>query len=129
MSANPPYHNLVFYTGGTPNGFKPSVMLEELGLQYEVEIIDLDRNEQKQPDFLAINPNGKIPALKDGDMRVFESGAIMLYVTDQYDTENQISYRQGTREYYEMLSWLMWQMAGVGPMQGWFFSLFSCVSH
>ncbi len=67
---------------------------------------------------MAINPNGRIPALKDGDLRVFESGSIMLYLTDNYDKDNKISYPNGTPEYYEMLSWVMWQMGGLGPMQG-----------
>ena len=74
---------------------------------------------RKQEDwFIDINPNGRIPALKDGDLRVFESGAIMLYLCDQYDTKHTISYANGTNEYYEMLSWIMWQMGGLGPMQG-----------
>jgi glutathione S-transferase len=68
--------------------------------------------------FLEINPNGRIPALKDGDLRVFETGAIMLYLCDHYDPKNTISYPFGSNEYYEMLSWLMWQMGGLGPMQG-----------
>jgi glutathione S-transferase len=61
-------------------------------------------NEQKEPWFIEINPNGRIPALKDGDLRVFESGAIMLYLTDMYDKEKSFSYQSGTDEYYEMVS-------------------------
>ena len=72
--------------------------------------------------FLDINPNGRIPALKDGDMRVFESGAIMLYLHDHYDPEKKFGYANGSAEYYEMLSWLMFQMGGIGPMQGACFS-------
>lgn len=68
--------------------------------------------------FLKINPNGRIPAIKDGEQRVFESGAIMLYLVDKYDKEKKISYAPGTPDYVEMLSWLMFQMGGVGPMQG-----------
>jgi glutathione S-transferase len=93
-------------------------MLEELGLEYKAETIDISKNTQKEPWFLAINPNGRIPAIKDGDLRVFESGAILLYLTDKYDKENKFTFPQGTDDYYEMLSWVMWQMGGEGPMQG-----------
>ncbi|KIX03072.1 uncharacterized protein Z518_06622 [Rhinocladiella mackenziei CBS 650.93] len=118
MSA-PPYNKLKYYTAGTPNGFKPAIVLEELGLPYEVREINFMTNEQKEAWFIEINPNGRIPALKDSDdFRVFESGAIMLYLTDMYDKERKISYEYGTRDYYEELSWLMFQMAGIGPMQG-----------
>ncbi|KKA18600.1 hypothetical protein T310_7459, partial [Rasamsonia emersonii CBS 393.64] len=65
-----------------------------------------------------INPNGRIPAITDGNQRVFESGAILLYLTDKYDTERRFSYAPGTPEYVEELCWLMWQMGGLGPMQG-----------
>lgn len=68
--------------------------------------------------FLKINPNGRIPAITDGSQRVFESGAILLYLADKYDTERKISYAHGTPEYVEQLSWLMFQMGGLGPMQG-----------
>ncbi|KPI42881.1 Disulfide-bond oxido YfcG [Cyphellophora attinorum] len=118
MSGNPPFHNLTYYTFGTPNGLKPAIVLEELGLQYKVEKVDITKNTQKEQWFLDINPNGRIPALKDGDLRVFETGAIMLYLTDRYDKEGKLNYPQGSREYYEVLSWLMWQMGGLGPMQG-----------
>jgi glutathione S-transferase len=67
---------------------------------------------------LKINPNGRIPAILDGDQRVFESGAIMLYLTEKYDPERKISYAPGSRQYVEQLSWLMFQMGGVGPMMG-----------
>jgi glutathione S-transferase len=117
MSGSPPYHNLTYYTFGTPNGLKPAIVLEELGLQYKVEKVDITTNAQKQPSYLEINPNGRIPALKDGDLRVFETGAIMLYLTDHYDKEQKLNYPAGSREYYEVLSWLMWQMGGLGPMQ------------
>lgn len=117
MSGNPPFHNLTYYTFGTPNGLKPNIVLEELGLQYKKETVDITKNTQKEDWYLAINPNGRIPALKDGDMRVFETGAIMLYLTDHYDKEGKLNYPNGSREYYEVLSWLMWQMGGLGPMQ------------
>jgi glutathione S-transferase len=67
---------------------------------------------------LKINPNGRIPAITDGGQRVFESGAILLYLTDKYDTERKFSYDHGTSEYWEQMSWIMFQMGGVGPMQG-----------
>lgn len=121
--SGPPFNALTLYTVGTPNGLKPAVVLEELGLKYSVVAIDMGKNEQKEPWFLDINPNGRIPALKDGNMRVFESGAIMLYLLDQYDKEKVLGYdvSKGGKDaelYYEMLSWLMFQMGGVGPMQG-----------
>jgi glutathione S-transferase len=103
---------------GTPNSIKITLTLEELGLKYATQRVDITKNEQKQPWFLEINPNGRVPALKDGDLRIFESGAIMLYLADKYDDENKISYSHGTDEYYEMLSRLMFQMGGIGPMQG-----------
>jgi len=114
----PPYNDLNLYSFGTPNGLKPAITLEELGLKYNIHKVDITKNEQKEPWFIDINPNGRIPALKDGNLRVFESGAIMLYLTDKYDEDNKISYPNGTDEYYEMLSWLMFQMGGIGPMQG-----------
>lgn len=118
MPTSPPYNNLVYYTFGTPNGLKPAIVLEELGLNYKVETVDISKNTQKAEWYLAINPNGRIPALKDGDLRVFETGAIMLYLTDYYDKDNTLNYPHGSPEYYEVLSWLMWQMGGLGPMQG-----------
>ena len=68
--------------------------------------------------FLKINPNGRIPAITDDSQRVFESGSVMLYLADKYDTARKISYAPGTPEYIEQMSWLMFQMGGVGPMQG-----------
>lgn len=130
--------NITLYTWPTPNGIKASITLEELGLPYKTESIDISTNTQKeecahlptpstlQPPadndkhrwFLKINPNGRIPAITDGSQRVFESGAIMLYLADKYDTDRKISYAPGTPEHIEQLSWLMFQMGGVGPMQG-----------
>ncbi|BFZ58175.1 hypothetical protein PYCC9005_005237 [Savitreella phatthalungensis] len=112
--------NITLYTWGTPNGHKASITLEELGLKYEVKGINIGDSSQpqKQEDFLAINPNGRIPALTDGKLRVFESGAIISYLTDKYDKDHKISFEHGSDDYYEALSWLNWQMAGLGPMQG-----------
>ena len=117
-SGGPPFNDLTYYSFSTPNGLKPAITLHELGLKYKPEWVDITKNTQKEQWFLDINPNGRIPALKDGNMRVFESGAVMLYLTDYYDKDHKISYVQGSSDYYEMVSWLMWQMGGLGPMQG-----------
>lgn len=99
------------YTAQTPNGIKVSLLLEELGLQYKVTALDLTQNVQKEPWFLEINPNGRIPALTDTHtdgkpIRLFESGSILLYLADRYDTEHKISYPFGTQEYYEVNNWV-----------------------
>lgn len=117
MSSSIAKNDLTYYTFGTPNGLKPAIVLEELGLKYKTEKVDITKNTQKEDWFLAINPNGRIPAMKDGDQRIFETGAIMLYLTDNYDKEHTLNYPFGTSEYYEVMSWLMWQMGGLGPMQ------------
>ncbi|KAL2856108.1 glutathione S-transferase [Aspergillus pseudodeflectus] len=109
---------LTLYSWPTPNGIKASITLEELGIPYKVEPINISTNIQKEEWYLKINPNGRIPALLDDDQRVFESGAIMLYLADNYDRERKISYAPGTPEYVEQLSWLMFQMGGLGPMMG-----------
>ncbi|ROW15508.1 hypothetical protein VPNG_02219 [Cytospora leucostoma] len=111
------------YTAQTPNGIKASILLEELGLSYEATEIDLSKNTQKEDWFLKINPNGRIPALTDkhtdgSTIRLFESGAILQYLVDKYDTEHKVSYPFGTKEYYETNNWLFWQVGGLGPMQG-----------
>ncbi|KAI0552119.1 glutathione S-transferase [Xylaria curta] len=110
------------YTAQTPNGIKVSILLEELNLQYKTTTIEFSKNTQKEPWFLEINPNGRIPAMTDTlngkQIRIFESGAMMQYIVDQYDKDHKVSYPLGTPEYYETISWLMWQMGGLGPMQG-----------
>jgi len=111
------------YTTQTPNGIKISITLEELGLPYKFTKIEISKNTQKEPWFLEINPNGRIPAITDTftdgkQINLFESGAIQQYLVDRYDTEYKISYPKGTREYFEMISWLFFLNAGVGPMQG-----------
>ncbi|KAJ5773936.1 hypothetical protein N7457_008832 [Penicillium paradoxum] len=110
--------DITLYTWATPNGIKVSITLEELGLPYKTEAIDISTNRQKEEWFLKINPNARIPAILDGSQRVFESGAIMTYLVDKYDTDRKISYGPGTPEQVEQTSWLMFQMAGLGPMQG-----------
>jgi glutathione S-transferase len=105
MAASRP--DIHLYTTQTPNGIKISITLEELGLPYTVHKIDISKNTQKEPWFLEINPNGRIPALtdtfSDGEkIRLFESGSIQQYLVDQYDKDYKISYPRGTREFYEM---------------------------
>jgi len=105
------------YTAATPNGWKASVTLEELGLAYTVKALDLRAGEQKQPDFLKINPNGRIPAIVDReaeDFAVFESGAVMLYLAEK--TGRLLPSDAKGRSL--TLQWLMFQMGGVGPMMG-----------
>ena len=104
-------------TAPTPNGWKASIALEEMALPYEVRAIDLGQLEQKQEWFLAINPNGRIPAIIDhgeDDFAVFESGAILVYLAEKTG-QFLPSDAQGRSV---VLQWLMFQMGGLGPMQG-----------
>ena len=105
------------YTSPTPNGYKVSITLEELGLPYEVHAIDLSTGAQKEPWFTAINPNGRIPAIVDrgnGDFPVFESGAIMLYLAEKAGKLIPADEKGRSR----VVQWLMFQMGGLGPMMG-----------
>jgi glutathione S-transferase len=105
------------YTAATPNGWKVSITLEELGLPYEMHAIDLASGEQKQKPFTDINPNGRIPAIVDrdeGDFAVFESGAIMTYLAEK--TGKLMPSDMKGRSI--VMQWLMFQMGGVGPMMG-----------
>jgi GST-like protein len=105
------------YTSATPNGWKASVTLEELGLAYQVRAIELSKQEQKEPWFLAINPNGRIPAIVDrevGDFSVFESGAIMIYLAEKTGRLMPKDVKGRSR----VIQWLMFQMGGIGPMMG-----------
>ena len=105
------------YTAGTPNGHKASITLEELGLPYRVHRVDLLKGEQKQPAFLKMNPNGRIPVIVDreaDDFVVFESGAIMLYLAEK---TGQLMPKDA-RGKSLVTQWLMFQMGGVGPMLG-----------
>ncbi|KAJ5287646.1 hypothetical protein N7478_003332 [Penicillium angulare] len=110
--------DITLYSWPTPNGIKASIALEELGLPYKTVPMNIGTNIQKEDWFLKINPNGRIPAITDGSQRVFESGSILLYLADKYDTDRKISYAPGTPEYIEQLSWIMFQTGGIGPMQG-----------
>ncbi|MBF0307417.1 MAG: glutathione S-transferase N-terminal domain-containing protein [Alphaproteobacteria bacterium] len=109
------------HTFGTPNGKKVSVMLEEVGLPYRAHSVDITKGEQFAPDYLAVNPNGKIPAIGDPDgpdgrpIALFESGAILIYLAEK---TGQLLPPAGSRQRWEALQWLMWQMGGVGPMFG-----------
>ncbi|MBV5345776.1 MAG: glutathione S-transferase N-terminal domain-containing protein, partial [Rhodoferax sp.] len=105
------------YTAATPNGHKVSIALEELDLPYTLKTLDLSKNEQKTPAFLAINPNGRIPAIVDrseGDFAVFESGACLIYLAEKTGRLLPNEFKARSR----VLQWLMFQMGGVGPMMG-----------
>jgi len=105
------------YTAATPNGHKISIALEELGLPYTVHHLDLGRLDQKTPEFLRINPNGRVPAIVDrdeDDFAVFESGAILIYLAEK--TGRLMPRDPKGRSL--VIQWLMFQMAGIGPMMG-----------
>ncbi len=109
-----------FYTWSTPNGRKISIMLEECGLSYQTHAINIGQNDQFKPEFVAINPNSKIPAIVDSDgpdgqpIALMESGAILIYLAGK--TGKFLP--QAVRGRYDALQWLMFQMGGVGPMFG-----------
>lgn len=105
------------FTAGTPNGQKISIMLEETGLPYSVRALDLGRKDQKEPWYLKINPNGRIPAIIDHDLddfAVFESGAILIYLAEKTGKFLPADVKGRSR----VIQWLMFQMGGIGPMQG-----------
>ncbi|MEM7777105.1 MAG: glutathione S-transferase N-terminal domain-containing protein [Pseudomonadota bacterium] len=105
-----------FYTWSTPNGRKVSILLEELGLPYTTHAINITKDEQFAPDFLAISPNNKIPAIvdRDADIALFESGAIMVYLAEKTGRFLPSAGEPRARA----MEWLMWQMGGAGPMLG-----------
>ena len=105
------------YTSATPNGWKISITLEELGMDYTVHNIRLDQGDQRTEEYLKINPNGRIPTIVDrdnDDFAVFESGAIMIYLADK---GGALLPKEGN-ERSLVIQWLMFQMAGIGPMMG-----------
>jgi GST-like protein len=108
------------YSWPTPNGHKVHIMLEEIGLPYEVHPIDIGSGDQFKPDFLKISPNNKMPAIVDRDgpggapYSVFESGAILMYLAEKTGKLMPSE----TRARYDVIQWLMFQMGGVGPMLG-----------
>ena len=107
------------YTWTTPNGYKVSMMLEETGLPYQVHAVDIGAGAQHEPAFQAISPNGKIPAIVDGELSIFDSGAILIYLAEK--TGQFLPTEPAARA--RVFQWLMFQMAHVGPMIGqlaWF---------
>lgn len=118
----PPKHpeRLQLYSLPTPNGVKVSIMLEEIGLAYEPHLVDIGKNETWTPEFLSLNPNGKIPAIIDPDgpggepLSLFESGAILLYLADK---TGQLIPADPARR-WQTIQWVFFQMAAIGPMFG-----------
>ncbi|MEO0680332.1 MAG: glutathione binding-like protein [Pseudomonadota bacterium] len=109
--------DLHLLTAATMNGYKPVILLEEAGLPYDLTFIDFAKKEQKAPDYLKLNPNGRIPTLVDrsaGDFAVFESGAILWYLAEKHG----VFLPEDPKARSEALQWLMFQMGGVGPMMG-----------
>ena len=106
-----------FYTAPTPNGHKVSCTLEAMKLKYETHVVNLMENEQKKPEFLAISPNGRIPAIVDRDadnLPIFESGAIMIYLAEKTGKLMPTDLNEKAK----VLEWVMFQMGGIGPMMG-----------
>ena len=104
-----------FYYSGAPNPMKVALMLEECGLPYEPVPVDTRKGEQHTPEFLAINPNAKVPAIVDGDVAVFDSNAILLYLAEQ---TGKFLPANTPKVRGELLSWLMFVASGVGPFSG-----------
>ncbi|KAK9455949.1 putative glutathione S-transferase Ure2-like protein [Dipodascopsis uninucleata] len=108
---------------GGPNPPKVAIILKELGVPYEV--VDIAYSDVKMPEYLAINPNGRLPSIQDPntDITLWESGAIIEYLIERYDTEHKLSFAAGTPEYYYAKQWLYLQTTGQGPYYGqavWF---------
>ena len=106
-----------FYTAPTPNGHKVSCTLEAMKLKYETHVVNLMENEQKKPEFLAISPNGRIPAIVDRDadnLPIFESGAIMIYLAEKTGKLMPTDLNEKAK----VLEWVMFQMGGIGTMMG-----------
>jgi len=112
-----PKADITLYTAATMNGWKPLIFLEEAGIAYDLAAIDFSARTHKTPEFLTLNPNGKIPALVDHDAEdfaVFESGAMLWYLAEKYG----LFLSDDPKLRSETLQWLMLQMGGVGPMMG-----------
>jgi GST-like protein len=110
---------LDFYYWPTPNGWKVAIMLEECGLEYRVHPVHIGKGDQFKPEFLAISPNNRIPALVDADAKggplsIFESGAILVYLAEK---SNRLL-PEDLHGRYDVLQWVFWQMGGLGPMAG-----------
>jgi len=105
---------ITLYTAATPNGWKVSIALEEMGLPYSVRVIDFSASEQKTDWYQEINPNGRIPTLDDDGFTIFESGAILVYLAEKTGTFLPRDVQGRSR----VMQWLMFQMSGIGPMMG-----------
>ena len=106
-----------FYTWSTPNGRKISIALEEMEIPYEVKLVNMREKEQKEPEYLKINPNGRIPTIVDrdnGDFAIFETGPILVYLAEKCER----FLPQDVKGRSTVMQWLMWQIGGLGPMQG-----------
>ena len=106
--------DVTLYTAATPNGWKVSIALEEMGLPYQVRFIDFGKTEQKADWYLELNPNGRIPTLVDQGYAIFESGAILIYLAEKTGKFLPADVRNRSR----VIQWLMFQMSAVGPMMG-----------
>jgi GST-like protein len=115
MNNEEPNPMLKFYYSGAPNPTKVALFLEEAGLPYEPIAVDTRKGDQHKPDYLAINPNAKVPAIVDGDAVVFDSNAILLYLADK---TGKFLPAKGDKARGELLSWLMFVASGVGPYSG-----------
>src|SRR6185312_1888056 len=104
-----------FYYSGAPNPMKVALMLEETGLEYEPVPVDTRKGEQHKPDYLAINPNAKVPAIVDGDIKVFDSGAILMYLAEK---TGKFLPAKSDKSRAELLSWMFFVSSGVGPYSG-----------
>lgn len=105
---------LTLYAWNTPNGQKPAILLEELGLTYDLVMVDIGKGDQHKDDFRAISPNSKIPALVDGEQTMFESGAILMHLAEKHGKFLPTS----GKARIETLVWTFWQVGGLGPMIG-----------
>ena len=117
MNAESISSGIDLYTWSTPNGRKVSILLEELGIDYRVVPIDIVKGDQHSPEFLAISPNNKIPAIVDHDTGVslMESGAILMYLAKK---TGKLMSELGSDAFFMQMEWLMFQMGGIGPMLG-----------
>lgn len=106
---------LKFYYSGAPNPVKVALFLEEAGLDYEAIAVDTREGDQHKPDFLALNPNAKVPVIVDGDVTVFDSNGILLYLGEK---TGQFMPEDGAAARGELLSWLMFVASGIGPYSG-----------